>query len=77
MTNTENPSSTSARAVARQTETYDTSVFEARTTRIRCGAENLAIGSPSLVADGRSAAYRPSIASEPKVFSMVASADVT
>jgi hypothetical protein len=35
MTNTGNPSSTSARAVARQTETYDTSVFEARTTPIR------------------------------------------
>jgi len=42
--NTAKPSSTSARAVARQTETYDTSVFEVRTTLTRCGAENLVIG---------------------------------
>src|SRR5262249_56998080 len=38
------PSSTSARAVARHTETYDTIVRDASTTRIRSGAVSLGIG---------------------------------
>ena len=39
MKNAPHPSSTSARAAARHTDTYDTSVPEASTTRIRSEAE--------------------------------------
>src|SRR5262245_17380372 len=45
MKNAGAPSSASARAVARQTPTYDTSVLEVRTTRTRSGAENRAMTS--------------------------------
>ena len=40
MKNAAAPNSTSARAVARQTDTYDTSVPEASTTRMRADGEN-------------------------------------
>jgi hypothetical protein len=40
------PSSVSARAAARQTETYEISVLEVRTTGMRGAGGNLAIGIP-------------------------------
>jgi hypothetical protein len=41
--NTPHPRSTSARAAARHTDTYDTSVPDASTTRIRSDGENLGL----------------------------------
>ena len=45
MKNAGAPSSVSARAAARQTETYEISVLEARMTGIRAVGGNLAMGS--------------------------------
>src|SRR5262249_14140728 len=47
------PSSPSARAVARHTETYDTIALDERTTRIRSDAGNLLMAAPRLVPDVR------------------------
>ena len=72
MKNAAQPSSASARAVARQTGTYDTSVLVARTTRIRSDA-----GSLAMRASGRPvlrATYRSRIPVNPRLASAACSA---
>ena len=53
MKNAAQPSSPSARAVARQTETYETSVLVLRMTLTRCDAGSLAMARPLQSSDDR------------------------
>jgi len=59
MKNAEQPSSVNARAAARQTETYETSVLDARTTGTRGVGGNLAMGASRLYSDLAGAADAP------------------